>query len=135
MDPGRIRNVGFHNKAVAGKGDSVLWDGQKDAGRGRRPYALCHLLWDWVGICLETPGSGTGVLRPCIPLSPECFVADNISLTYMLVGNAESRASLYRLSQNLHFTEIPSGILLQLKEPGIWSHKTRLGFSVVSLTM
>ena len=96
---------------MAGKGGSVLWDGQKDAGRGRRPYALCHLLWDWVGICLESPGSCSEVLRPGIPLSPECFVASNISLTQTLVGNAESRASLYHLSQNLHFTEIPSGIL------------------------
>lgn len=73
------------------------------------PYALCHLLWGWVVMCLESHGSCSEVHRPGIPFSPRCSGpgyfkegswTSSISLTWELVRNAKSLASLGLLSQH-----------------------------------
>lgn len=71
-DPGRIRNVGFSSKTVAGRRDSVLWDRTTHAGRvgAHMPYAICSGA-GWT--CAHTVMVVLQGPQAWHSLDPECF--------------------------------------------------------------
>lgn len=116
-DSGRIRNDGFPNKTIAGKGDSFLWDSQKNAGQCGGTICFLPSALGLGGICLKSPGSCSEDRSLASPLaqnalgpgSSKCGPwTSHVIITGALVRNAESWASLALLSQNLHLKQIPS---------------------------
>lgn len=72
-DSGRIRNDGFPNKTMAGKGDSFLWDSQKNAGQCGGTICFLPSALELGGHMLKKSWVLLGGPQPGIPLSPECF--------------------------------------------------------------